>query len=75
MQKWPWSQTHTVFSVREHFCLVTRPKAGTQEKELRAVAQAAMGSAEHPVPGGEQAGTWTVAASLWAPARGLGTGW
>ena len=51
-QKWPWSQTHTVFSVLEHCRLVTRPMAGTQEKELRA---AAAGSAERPVPGGGQA--------------------
>ena len=70
MQKWPWAQAHTVFSVLEHFCLVTRAMAGTQEKELRAATGAALGSAERPIPGGDQ-----EPAGLWAPAWGLGMGW
>lgn len=42
VQKWPWSQLHTAFSVLEHFRRVTRPMAGMQEKELRAASRTAM---------------------------------
>lgn len=66
---------HTVFLVWEHFCLVSRPMAETQEKELRAATWAAVGSAEPPIPGADQVEACTAAAGLWAPVWDLGTGW